>query len=139
MPVDEGAHARRQEDAPKPIGRADANRPGDRLSFAAHGRLDGNVGALDRLSPSDKPLAFGSQSTAAIALVEETAVQLLFKRVNMACHRRVFRAELFGCGRESPGPRDRQKISEVVPILTCFPVYHCQLLISAHRLGIYGP
>jgi len=50
---------------------------GDRLSFAAHGRLGEDVGALDRLGPSNKPLARVGQFLTAVALVEERAVQLV--------------------------------------------------------------
>jgi hypothetical protein len=110
MPVGECAHAWRQEDAPKPIGCADANRPGDRLSFAARSRLSENAGALDRLGPNKKPFARVGQSVTAVALVEKTAVQLVFKRLNVARHRRVLRAELLGCGRERPRPSNRQKV-----------------------------
>jgi hypothetical protein len=56
--------------------------------------------------------------------VEETGVQLVFKRLNVARHSRVFRTELIGCGRKRPGPRDRQKVSNVVPILIRLPVCH---------------
>ena len=109
MPVGERPHAWRKENAPKPIGCADANRPDDRLSFAARGRLGENVSALHRLGPSEKPFARVGQSIAAVALVEETAVQLVFKRVDVARHRRVFRAELLGRGRKRPRACDRQK------------------------------
>jgi hypothetical protein len=53
--------------------------------------------------------------------VEETALQLVLERVDVARHRRVFRAELLGCRRERPRPRNRQKISKVVPVLTWLP------------------
>jgi hypothetical protein len=139
VPVGERPHARRQEDAAKPIGCADANRPGDRLSFAARGRLGENVSALERLGPRNKPFARLGQSVIAVALVEETAVQLVFECLNVTRHSRVFRAELLGCGRERPRPRDRQKVSKVVPILTWLSVCHRLLFISAHRLGIYSP
>jgi hypothetical protein len=139
MPVGERPHARRQEDAAKPIGCADANRPGDRPSFAAHCRLGGNVGALDRLGPRKKPFTRVGQSITAVALVEEADLQLVFKRLNVARHRRVFRAELRGCSRKRPRPCDRQKVAKVVPILTWLPVCHSlPLLIKAHQLGICG-
>jgi hypothetical protein len=70
--------------------------------------------------------------------VDEAAVQLFFERVNVACYRRVFCFELLGRSRKCPRPRDRQKISKVVPTLTWLPVRHPLLLINAHRLGIYG-
>ena len=113
--------------------------PDNRLSFAARGRLGEDVGALHRLGPSEKPFARVGQFVAGVALVEETAVQLVFKRLNVARHRRVFRTELLGCGRKRPRPCDRQKVSKVVPILTWLPVSHRPLLICAHRLRIYGP
>ena len=139
MPVGERSYARRQEDVAKPIGCADANRPGYRLYLVARGRLGDNVGALDRLGPRKKPFAGGGQSVAGVALVEETAVHLVLKHVNVARHRRVFGAELCRCGRKRPRPRDRQKISKVVPILTWLPVCHRLLpLIKAHQLGICG-
>jgi hypothetical protein len=103
---------------------ADANRPADRLSFAAHGRFRENVGALDRFGAGKKPFARIGQSVAAITPVEETAVQLVFKRLNVARHRRVFRAELLGCSRKRARPRDRQKVSKVIPILTWLFVSH---------------
>src|SRR6202040_24556 len=110
--------------AAKPIGYADANPPDDRLSFAARGRLGGNVGALDRLGAGQKPFARVGQSIAAVALVEETVVQLVFKRLNVARHRRVFRAELPGCGRQRTRPSDCEKVSKIVPILTWLFVSH---------------
>src|SRR5258708_39488041 len=130
MPVGECPHARRQEDAAKPIGCADANRPDDRLSFAARRRLRENVGALDRLGAGKKPFARVGQSVAAITPVEETAVQILFKRLNVARHRRVFRAELLGRGRQRPRPSNCEKVSKIVPILAWLFVSHRPLLIS---------
>src|SRR2546430_12600270 len=50
----------RQEDAAKPVGCADANRPDDRLSFAARGRLGGNEGALDCLGADRKSTRLNS-------------------------------------------------------------------------------
>src|SRR6266481_208240 len=136
MAAGECPHARRQEDAAKPIGCADANRPGDRLSFAACSRLRENVSALDCLGADKKSFARVGQSVAAVASVEETVVQLVFKRLNVARHCRVFRAELLGCARERPRPSDCEKVSDVVPILTWLFVAHRLLLINAHPLGI---
>ena len=98
----------RQEWASEPIGCADANRPADRLSFAARRSLCGDVGPLNRLSLS-KPFAQLRQSIAAVAPVEEAAVQLFFERVNVVCYRRVFSSELLGRSRKCPRPCDRQK------------------------------
>src|SRR3981081_2364271 len=127
-----------QKAVPKPIGRANANRPADRLSIAAGGRRGANVGALDRLGTDKKPFARVGQSVAAVALVEETAVQPVFKGLNVARHRRVFSAELLGCGRERSRPSNCEKISKIVPILIWLFVSHRQLLVNAHRLGIHG-
>jgi len=51
MPISEHPHAWRQKEAAEPIGCADANRPADRLSFAARSSLCGGVGALNRFAP----------------------------------------------------------------------------------------
>jgi hypothetical protein len=75
---------RGQDEAAEPIGRAVANRPADRLSFAAGSSLCAGVGTLDRLGPGEKPFAHFRQSIASIAPVEEAVVQLFFERVNVA-------------------------------------------------------
>src|SRR6266404_9638386 len=103
--------------------------------FAARGRFGESVGALDRFGPGKKPFARVGQSVAGVALVEETAVQLVFKRLNVARHRRVFRAELLGCSRKRARPRDRQKVSKVVPILAWLPVSHRWETGSQARIG----
>jgi hypothetical protein len=82
MPIGEHTHAWRQEEAAEAIGCADANRPADRLSFAARSSLCGGVGTLNRFAPGEKPFAHFRQSIAAVAPVEEAAVQLFFERVN---------------------------------------------------------
>jgi hypothetical protein len=78
-------HAWHQKDIPKPIGCADANRPADRLSSSARGRLGENVGALDRFGPSNEPFARVSQSVAGAVLAKETAVRRVFKRLECGC------------------------------------------------------
>jgi hypothetical protein len=54
---------------------------------------------------------------------------LVFRCPNVARHCRVFRAELLGCGRERASPSNGEKISQIVPILTCplFPIACCSL------------
>jgi hypothetical protein len=78
MAVGECPHAWRQEDVPKPIGSLRLTVPVIGCPFAAHGRLRENVGALDRFGPSKKLFARVGQSVAAVALVKETAAQLVF-------------------------------------------------------------
>src|SRR5580704_18655777 len=134
MAVGEDPHAWRQKYVSKPIRCANANQPADRLSFAARGRLCENVGALNCLGTGKQPFARLGQSVAAVALVEETAVQLVFKRLNVACHRRVFGAELLGCGRKGPRPADGEKVSKIIPILAWPFVAHRQLLVTALQL-----
>ena len=94
--------------------------------------------------PGKKSLARVGQSVAAVALVaaalvKETAVQLAFKRVNVPCDRRVFRAELLGRSRKRSRSCDREKVAEVVPTLSWLTVSHRLLLINAHQLGIWRP
>jgi hypothetical protein len=72
------------------------------------------------LRPSNKPFARVSQSVAGAALVKETAVQLVYKRLNVARYRRLFRAELLGCSRKWACPHDRQKVSATYSQLMCF-------------------
>src|SRR5258707_572718 len=72
------------------------------VSAASGSSLCGGVGALNRLGPGEKPFAHLRQSIAAVAPVEEAAVQLFFERVNVACHRRVFCSELSAAAESVP-------------------------------------
>ena len=55
-----------------------------------------------RTRRAKKPFARVGQSITAVALVEEAALQVVFKRLDVARHRRVFRAEQRGCSRKRP-------------------------------------
>ena len=75
------------------------------------------MGPLNRLSLS-KPFAQLRQSIAAVAPVEEAAVQLFFERVNVARYRRVLGPELLQQLSEKSGlsvPELTQKLSHVLP------------------------
>jgi hypothetical protein len=85
------------------------------------------------LRPRNKPFPRVSQSVAGAGLAKETAVRLVFKRLNVARHRRVPRRAAWLQPRACPA-RDRE---EAVPILAWLPVSHRLLpLINAHQLGI---
>jgi hypothetical protein len=57
----------------------------------------------------------------------------------VARYRRVFRAELLGCGRERPRPSNCEKVSKIVPILAWLFVSHRPLLINPHPFGTCRP
>jgi len=61
-----------------------------------------------RTRRAKKPFARVGQSITAVAVVEEAALQLVFKRLDVARHRCVFRAEQRGCSRKRPRSCDCQ-------------------------------
>jgi hypothetical protein len=61
-----------------------------------------------RTRRAKKPFARVGQSITAVVVVEEAALQLVFKRLDVARHRCVFRAEQRGCIRKRPRSCDCQ-------------------------------
>ena len=104
------------EVAAEGLGDGEAHRPLDPVVATRQAALDRVEASLDLFRQWQDPASRLCRDQTVGAAEKEPRAQLRLEGYQAASHRRVLDAELAACAREASRPRDRQEVTEIIPV-----------------------